>query len=333
MSAEPIGFNPREIALRWEEEAAAEYDEAAGQRARLAARPLSEIDPSPAPPLFLDRLDPKGHTMLYGTGGCGKGTLATWWAAQLVRQGHRVLLLDYEDHPDEWARRYAGLAGSEGADRIVHVAPLAAAFRGTRGPLWATEREFRELAAEIDATYLIIDSVVTACGGSDPTDPGTPARYAGALQYIGLPALSLAHVTKADDLRYPWGSVFWHNLARVTWSLAKDGERAILTNRKANNYAKAGRVVVTVTWSDGRPVDILEHSYTLALAERIDEVLGEAEATVPDIVRRLNEDADEDEQHVKADSVRAALRRGLKIAPPRYAVAGNGDGARWRQTL
>jgi hypothetical protein len=330
MSAQPIRLDPIEIEARWEEQAATEYEQEAGQVARLAAHPLSEIDPSPAPPLLLDRLDPKGHTILYGTGGCGKGTLATAWAAQLVREGHRVLLLDYEDHPGEWARRYAGLAGSEGADRIVHVAPLAAAFRGPRGPLWGAEREFRELVAEIDATYLVIDSVVTACGGSDPMDPGTPARYAGALQYIGLPALSLAHVTKADDLRYPFGSVFWHNLARVTWSLAKDGERAILTNRKSNNYANAGRVVVTVTWSDGRPVDLLEHSFTLALSERIDEALGDEELTVSEIVRRLNEDADEDEQRVKADTVRHTLRRGLRLALPRYAVTGNGDTARWR---
>lgn len=38
-----------------------------------------------------------------------------------------------------------------------------------------------------------------------------PSSYGAALQHIGLPTLSIAHVTKEGSLKYPFGSVFWHN--------------------------------------------------------------------------------------------------------------------------
>jgi hypothetical protein len=287
------------------------------------ARALSTIDRSPPPPLLLSRLDPAGHTILHGTGGTGKGKLAAWWVGRLVQDGHKVLILDYENHPDEWARRHFGLAGVAGAEAILHVSPLVPSFRAPHGPIWQTAELLHNLISEHDVTYVVIDSIVAACGGADPMEPGTPARYAGALQALATPALSLAHVTKADDLRYPFGSIFWHNLARLTWSLAKDGERRILANRKANNYENAGRSVLSITWRDGLPVDILEQAYSAVLADRIDEVLTDGALTVAAIVRELNDASEEGEQPVKADSVRAALRRGVRADPKRYTVTGD----------
>ena len=65
------------------------------------------------------------------------------------------------------------------------------------------------------------------------------------------------------------------------------------------------------------------------MADRIDEVLGSEPLTVAAIVARLNEDADEEHGRVKADSVRAALRRGLRAKPQRYRTMGTGDQATW----
>jgi hypothetical protein len=162
-------------------------------------------------------------------------------------------------------------------------------------------------------------------------DPGTVALYAGALEYLGLPVLSLAHVTKADDLRYPFGSVFWHNLARVTWSLHRDGERTILTHRKANSYANQGKTVVTVTWRDGLPRDVAEQAFSVVVAARIEEVLVDTSLAVGAIVARLNGDLEEGEQPIKADTVRAALRRGLASEPKRFTPEGTGETATWRR--
>ena len=160
------------------------------------------------------------------------------------------------------------------------------------------------------ATYLVIDSIVPACGGADPTKPEAASRYAAALEFIGLPALSLGHVTKADALTYPFGSVFFHNLARVTWSLQRKGDASILTPRKANNYLLPGRFSVTTAWRDGIPREVRERPYSAALADRIAEIIGQP-STVSEIVDALNE-GDEQLVHVKPDSVRAALRRGAK---------------------
>ena len=299
--------------------------------ARLGAIVLAEISTAPPAPLLCARLDPVSHTILYGTGGVGKGTYASYLITRLVAVGHRVVILDYENHGDEWARRYDGLAGREGVDAVIWVAPLAASWRGVRGAIWQQAADIRELATAFGATYVVIDSIVPACGGSDPMDPGTVALYAGALEYLGIPVLSLAHVTKADDLRYPFGSIFWHNLARVTWSLHKDGERVVLTHRKANSYANHGKTVVTITWRDGQPRDVAEQPFSLVVADRIEEVLVGATLAVGAIVTRLNGDLAEDEQPIKADTVRAALRRGLSSEPRRFTVEGTGETATWRR--
>jgi len=296
----------------------------------LGVRSLLAIADDRPPPLLLERLDPEGHTILFGQGGAGKGVLAASWIAELVASGRTVLILDYENHPTEWSRRVGGLGGDYARAGVKHVAPLSASWNGRRGALWHQADDIRALVESISADVLVIDSIVVACAGADPMKPETAALYAGGLERIGLPALSLAHVTKTEDLRYPFGSAFWHNLARTTWSLKPDAERVILTHRKRNNHAGLGRFVVTITWRGDRPVEVWEQGYSAALADRIAEVIGSDRLTVSEMVDRLNADPDdEDTEAVKPDSARAALRRGVRIG--RFAVEGSGQTARYRQ--
>ncbi len=311
--------------------------EGIGTMDRLGARLLSDVEPREPSPLLIDRLDPEGHTILFGAGGCGKGTIAAWWIARLAAAGYRVLILDYESHADEWARRVDGLGGPLARAGVLWVAPLAAAWQGTRGPLWRQARDIRTLATAWRADYLVVDSIVPACGATDPTKPEAASQYAGGLEYIGLPALSLAHVPKVDAAPlYPFGSAFWHNLARTTWSVTKSGENAghvvTLAHRKHNNYASLGKFTVTVEWIDGAPREVWEQGYSAALAERIDAALGTDALTVRELVARIDEDRDEDDPATKPDSVRAALRRGLRAEAKRYTVDGTGDGAKWSRT-
>jgi hypothetical protein len=117
--------------------------------------------------------------------------------------------------------------------------------------------------------------------------------------------------------------VFWHNLARTTWSLSPDGERAILAHRKGNNYRRLGRFAVEVTWLDGYPREVACRPYQAVLADRIAEVLTTISTglTHKAITSALNEEATEDEQPVKANSVLISLRRGLRASPPRFTTA------------
>ena len=226
----------------------AEFDAIIG---RLGVRALSTIPDGPPLPLLLDRLDPDSHTVLFGPGGIGKGTLACHWIVRLTEAGEVVLIVDYEDHPGEWSRRIAGLGGiTEG---IYHVSPSAATWGGEQGAVWDHADDLRAVADAVGATYIVVDSIVVACGATDSLEPVAAGRYAAALARIGRPALSLGHVTKAEDGRYPFGSVFWHNLARVTWACRVGRAAPILTNRKANNHPNLGRQLVTVTWTDDRP--------------------------------------------------------------------------------
>ena len=293
---------------------------------KLGAVLLADVDTAAPAPMAIGRLDPEGHTVLFGDGGSGKGTLAAWWSIELVRAGHRVLILDYEDHPTEWARRVHGLAGLEPMGDILHVSPLAGRWHGKRGALWDQVEHVLLLAESWGATFIVVDSIVVACGGSDPLDPGTPALYAGALQKLERPVLSLAHVTKAAGLTHPFGSVMWHNFARATWSLEVDGPRRLLVNRKANNYTRGARYTVEITFHDDLPREVLERSYNAVLADRVAEVLATGTLSVTEITDRLNDERAEDEKGVKPDSVRASLKRGLGT---RFTVVGLGKTARW----
>lgn len=279
--------------------------------------PLSGISTDPPPPLLVDRLDPLGHTILYGTGGVGKGALACWWIVLLRRSGLRVLVLDYEKHPEEWSRRIASLDhGIHEADGIRHLAPV---------------EPIRKASAEIAMTcdmhgldYVVVDSAVMAAG-ADPLKPEAAAEYAAAILDIGRPVLTLAHVTKEDDARYPFGSIFWHNLARTTWGMQADRSgTTVLSHRKHNNYARIGPFAVTSTWHENQLSEVWERNHSVHLKDRIAEVLANGPMTVAEIVESLNGDEDEGSV-VRRETVQRVLRRYLlerfRLSGTKYELA------------
>jgi hypothetical protein len=286
---------------------------------RLGVCRLDQLPNDPPAPLLVDRFHPKGHSILFGTGGSGKGTLASWWTVQLARAGHVVLIIDYEGHPDEWSRRITSL-GPDARDAVAYVNPRSKAWNGTQGAIWDQAEDLVEAAEAVGATFVVIDSIVPACWGMEATKPETAAMYGAAIERIGLPTLSLAHVNRAGDMRYPFGSIFWHNLARVTWSAAKRDQDAghvmELVMRKHNNGAKVPRSVVTVTYRDNLPVDVLEKGYMASMADLCWEALAEGPLTLVALVARLRE-AD---YEVKDDSVYRALKRGSESRPQRFTV-------------
>lgn len=285
---------------------------------------LSEVNGASPPPLWLERLDPQEPTILYGPGGVGKGSLASWWIVQLVRAGKRVLILDYEHHGGEWRRRIEGLGGLDVLDMVSWLAPTAAGL----GPIWTHADRLRDWVDVNLIDYVVIDSAVMACGGGDVMKPETPSQYNAALQVLGVPSLTLAHVTKLHDASYPFGSVFWHNLARVTWSLMPKGDETILVCRKANNYLRPSAQSVTMLWHENVLREVTERPAAWSLADRIAEALGGSDGMTPaEIAAALNEGLPKDE-HTNRNSVVQALRRGLGKPGCRWTV--NGDRYRLR---
>ena len=271
--------------------------------ARLGVISLDEIDDSPPRPLLLDRIDPDGHTILYGDGGIGKSTLAAWWAAQLAGDGHRILILDYEGREREWAYRVRMLGGR--GDPMRYAAPM---LHGRVEPaLWAHASLVHEIADEFGITLVVVDSISAACHGVTPASDEAATKYHAALQVICRPVLSIAHVTKprdgSDRLAKPYGSTQWHNLARVTWSLSEKDGKIALTHRKANAYERqrTRQVVITrdaIGWAvdDTRPMKP-------SIAEAMMDLLEDEPLSRRDLAERLSS--------YRADSVRKALSRAV----------------------
>jgi hypothetical protein len=288
---------------------------------------LSDIDRSPPRPLLVGMLDPDGATSLHGPGGVGKGSIAVHLTDELIKLGYKIGILDYEFHPEEYARRYHGLGGGDALNHVIHVAPS----REWGGAIWDHADKIRELVEAERITYLVIDSAGMACGGLDPAKPEAPLQFGEAIQRIGLPSLTLAHVTKTHDAKYPYGSVYWHNVPRVSWSLMPKGPDRLLVCRKANNYERPGAMTLDFEYWENELREVSLRPATWTLEERIGDILDDGEARTPTAIAAiLNEDVEKDEQ-TTAKTVAATLSKGrlrqLKTGTPyRFTVI---DGGRW----
>jgi hypothetical protein len=178
---------------------------------------------------------PEGATVLYGPGGVGKGHVACEAIRNLLPHGP-VLIVDYEAHPSEWKRRLAAMLTPVQQEQVAHMVPPQS--------LPKSEQLIRAVVREVGARALILDSyqAATPDGKAHADIADVPRDMFGSIARIGVPALILAHVTKSggEHQPYPYGSVFVHSYARMTWSMAKRSQddeplRVELRNQKLND--------------------------------------------------------------------------------------------------
>jgi hypothetical protein len=280
--------------------------------ARLGARTLADIDPTPPPPLLIDRLHPTEHTILFGDGGVGKGTIVAHWIRNLTNLGMKVLVLDYENHPTEWASRIFGLGGDR--SMVFYLAPLTEAWHGQPGPIWNQIDDIGAFIADNGIDYVVVDSIVAACIGHDVSKPETASLYSGFTQRLGLGILSIAHVTKQGNPHHPFGSAFWHNFARVTWSAQHRGNGVILKNRKANQHRRGAAFIVEAHYADnGQLLEVEEKGYQQKILDLVVDVLEAANTplSLADIVAKINDETEDEDEKVDKDTVRKTIRRDL----------------------
>lgn len=293
---------------------------------RTGARWFTDIEPKPTPPLLLDRIHPTGHTVLFGAGGCGKGTLASAWIVELTKAGKRVLIADYESHLDEeWMPRILSLGGRDAMAHVIGAEPLSRAWHGRRGRLFDHARDLRELADDAGADVVVIDSITQA--GEDLMSPDGASRYGEALQSIERPVLSLAHISKNGDGASPYGATAWSDLGRLTWSIAKmprDGHVSLLKARKTNNTPGGTAFTVDFTYHPRNPdgsygliADVHERPYSQHLGDVIEQVLREARE--PMTQQQLRDAVAEHDlwtgEAPKPDTMRVTLKRGAERKP------------------
>jgi len=175
-------------------------------------------------------------TVLFGDGGTAKSYLALAWSGYLaaldeLRVGYFDWELDGASHRERLERLYPGAK----TPSIVYA-------RCSRPFSFEAER-LRRIVDQHRLQYVVFDSIAPACDGR-PEDAEVAARYFQHLRQLGeIGSLHIAHVSKSQDgsqLR-PFGSTFWHNLARATWNVQADqgdgggtGLKVALHNRKAN---------------------------------------------------------------------------------------------------
>jgi AAA domain len=229
-------------------------------------------------PLVVDR----HPTVWFGPGGSAKSLLALAAAAS-IETGYpflgiapsrtaRVLYCDWELDSAEHRDRLERLAA--GADTPT---PRMDYLRG-EGPLWTETDRIRRAADKLGSEFLVVDSISAAIDG--PLEAAeTAVAFFNALRRIGLPALAIAHQTKADSGdQAPFGSVMWRERARLVWYLraAESGDPnrmpVAFYARKNNLGALPTAQGLTLTFEgDGGPIGIVRSDVndSAELADRL----------------------------------------------------------------
>lgn len=260
------------------------------------SRQLSEIERQDPEPLVDRFAHPTAHTILYGPNGKGKGVFAAWKIAARTKAGEVVLILDYEGHLGEWRSRLEDLGAD--LDRVHIALPLGLEDGLLKGAIWDQTEDIRAEADFVAADWLYVDSVSAACGVADVTDAFAPGPYFAALNAIGRPSVSLGHVTKAEDLKYPFGSMLWRAYVRMAWSFSGEGDVRELVNRKTNDYGDQPSLTFDWSWVSQHgprsvPATLDAMTSHVSVEARAWEAIGEDEIGLAAILERVNDDGRE----------------------------------------
>ncbi len=167
----------------------------------------------------------KHHPVIwFGDGGAAKSLLALYAAADLAENGWRVLYCDWELTAEEHAQRLRQLIGNMDSVRSMLF------YRRCNRPFVDDILPIRDIIAKRNIQFLVCDSL--SFGAKSPIESSESALgYQQALRECGdIGSLHIAHINRSEqgDQR-PFGSTYWHNMARATWFL-KRGENSPYPN-------------------------------------------------------------------------------------------------------
>lgn len=187
-----------------------------------------------------------------------------------------VLLVDYEDTPEEWRLRLHELCGA-----LSLPVPETENFRWMPGagiPLVDQAETVRALVNAHDIQLIVVDSALSAVGG-DLLETTAIQRLVNFLTTLGVTSLVIAHNTKGGDTEYPYGSVFMHNLPRATIYIEAQGRSGDLVRevglypRKASRGAHSPLGARVTFGGDGHPLHVETMQYAPVSASE-DETVG-----------------------------------------------------------
>jgi len=267
-------------------------------------------------------------TLCYGAGGLGKSLFAVYLSVlvasgvpttKLTPEPGNVLYLDYESDVRTWHRRAESI--SQGLD----VDPHPIVYRRSAQPLQSEAEVLQRIVAEQQIDLVVVDSGGPACGGIPEASENT-LQFFSALRSLGCASLIVGHVAKKDGGRSgPFGSVYWTNISRSVWEIAKTQEleqdyiEFALTHRKTNEGRLHKPLAYRIDFAPGKTeftnIDIKsnsELSKSLPTGDRITEALKQSAKKA----EALSEELD-----IPVNNVQVVLSRGKG---KRYTQVGDG---------
>jgi hypothetical protein len=249
------------------------------------------------------------HSQIITDGGGLKSLILLLVLGTLARRGVPSALLDWEwNAPRHLARKHRLF----GAERLPELYYLRC-----RNPITVEQDHIRRFCETHHIAFIGIDSVSAAVDGK-LADDDVARAYNRALDGFP-PSLAAAHVPKSTTdpqaESKAFGSAFFHNYARCTWSLKKqvgandDLVTVVLTPQKQNDGGRRNPVALEFTFDAAhigvRNVDpgaVEAYVDGLPLKDRITRLLAGGAMTIASIAEALD---------AKPDSVGKAIKREL----------------------
>lgn len=228
-----------------------------------------------------------------------------------AQRGHRVAYLDWEWSAHRHKARKVRLFGADRLDTLHYVRCTA--------PLTHELDRLRRFRDDERIAFWAVDSIGLAADGK-LADDDTARRFYRALGQLG-PAMCAAHVAKsslsADPKQDPVGaigSVFWTNLARLTYVVKKQSSSEDLVTvgcipQKQNDGTRVLPAAFEFSFSSGR-ITVTPASVTtmdgladrVPWRQRIRELIKSSPATIAELTAALEG---------SPDTIRKTVRRGL----------------------
>jgi hypothetical protein len=259
------------------------------------------------------------HSQLVADGSGLKSLLLLLVLGEMAKQGRPVLYLDWEWNAARHLARKRRLFGEARLDSLFYMR--------CRHPLHVEADHIRRFCESHAIGFMAVDSIGACCDGK-LADDDVARAYNRALDDLP-PSLAAAHVPKNGqdqqaDLK-AFGSAFFHNYARMTWTVKKqpspgddDVVSVLLAPHKQNDGTRLRPVGLEFTFSPEQiavrgvePAAIEGLAQTLPVRVRMTHLLKRGPLTIAQIAKELDSKVDTVTKAVDRDKAFAKISNTL----------------------
>jgi len=287
-------------------------------------------------------------TVLFGGGSACK-TLILMSVMLAVSQGapwqgratqrRNCLMIDYETGEGTTGYRFRRLAEGFG---LMDIPSNIFMWPANGVPIYDLVDPIRRAIEANNIGFIGIDHCAAACG-TEPEKAEAALKFQRAISKFKLPIVAIAHIngdaaSNPESVKRPFGSIFWENLAGLTWYLRREDQdegsdlsRVGLFQRKTNDTGRLSDFGVDLTFQgDSGPIDLkatdLRQSATLLATKGVKFVIEQA-LRVPLTVDEIKEVTGLSENTV-VTTIKRNPKMFERVAP---GVTGAGNKQYWQR--